>query len=65
MKREYNKKPLLIGLDLQRPAAMDQLEILAKNNNIDYHHKNINKQEILMDLNNITNGRKLNIKIQY
>ena len=36
LKREYKKKPLLVGLDLQRPAAADQLEVLAKKNNIDY-----------------------------
>jgi signal recognition particle subunit SRP54 len=36
LKREYKKKPLLVGLDLQRPAAADQLEILAKQNDLDY-----------------------------
>jgi signal recognition particle subunit SRP54 len=36
LKREFNKKPLLVGLDLQRPAAADQLEILAKQNDLDY-----------------------------
>ena len=36
LKREYKKKPLLVGLDLQRPAAADQLEVLAKNNNLDF-----------------------------
>ena len=35
LKREYKKKPLLVGLDLQRPAASDQLEILAKQNDLD------------------------------
>ena len=34
---EFNKKSLLVGLDLQRPAAMDQLEVLAKDNNLDYY----------------------------
>jgi len=35
LKREFNKKALLVGLDLQRPAAIDQLEILSNDNNID------------------------------
>ena len=35
LKREFNKKTLLVGLDLQRPAAIDQLEILSTDNNID------------------------------
>ena len=35
LKREFNKKTLLVGLDLQRPAAVDQLEILSNDNNID------------------------------
>ena len=35
LKREYNKNPLLIGADLQRLAARDQLKILGENNNID------------------------------
>jgi len=35
LKREFNKKTLLVGLDLQRPAAIDQLEILSIDNNID------------------------------
>ena len=33
LKREFNKKALLVGLDLQRPAALDQLEILSNNHN--------------------------------
>ena len=35
LKREYNKKPLLVGLDLQRPAAADQLKVLAENNKLE------------------------------
>ena len=36
LKREYNKKPLLVGLDLQRPAAADQLKVLAENNKLNF-----------------------------
>jgi signal recognition particle subunit SRP54 len=35
LKREFNKKTLLVGLDLQRPAAVEQLEILSNDNNLD------------------------------
>ena len=41
LKREYNKKPILVGLDLQRPGAMDQLKVLAETNEFDYY---INKK---------------------
>jgi len=37
LKREKNKKPLIVGLDLQRPAAMEQIKVLAEQNNIDYY----------------------------
>ena len=37
LKREFSKKVLLVGLDLQRPAAANQLRILAENNNISYY----------------------------
>ena len=37
LKKEFNKSTLLVGLDLQRPAATKQLKILAENNNIDYY----------------------------
>ena len=35
LKKEFNKKVLLVGLDLQRPAAVEQLEILSNDNNLD------------------------------
>ena len=37
LKREYNKNPLLVGVDLQRLAARDQLKILGDQNNIDVY----------------------------
>lgn len=33
---KYKRKVLLVSLDTYRPAAIDQLRILAKNNNIDF-----------------------------
>ena len=35
LKREYNKKPILIGADLQRLAAQDQLKVLADQIEVD------------------------------
>ena len=43
LKREQNKKPLLVGADLQRLAAQEQLKILSKKNDVDIYlgnHKN-------------------------
>jgi signal recognition particle subunit SRP54 len=37
LKREYSKNPLLVGADLQRLAAKDQLKILGDQNNIDVY----------------------------
>lgn len=38
-KTKQNKKPLLVALDVYRPAAIDQLEILAKESNVDFFQK--------------------------
>jgi signal recognition particle subunit SRP54 len=34
IEKKYNKKTLLVSLDVYRPAAQEQLKILAQNNNI-------------------------------
>ena len=50
LKREYDKKPLLVGADLQRLAAMDQLRILGDRHEIDVYineNKNINSIEVV------------------
>ncbi len=36
LKSKYRKRVLLVSLDTYRPAAIDQLKLLAKNNNIDF-----------------------------
>jgi signal recognition particle subunit SRP54 len=36
-KSKYAKKPLLVALDVYRPAAIDQLETLAKETNVDFY----------------------------
>jgi len=40
LKREYSKNPLLVGADLQRLAAQDQLKVLGDKNNIDVYSSN-------------------------
>ena len=36
-KKKFYKKPLLVGLDVYRPAAIDQLEKLAKDNGFQFY----------------------------
>ena len=55
--REKNKKTLLVGLDLQRPAAMEQLKILADQNNIDCYIEKKSKN-VLKVLDNSFNKAK-------
>tara|TARA_Y100000817_G_C16853290_1_gene542936 strand:+ start:920 stop:2236 length:1317 start_codon:yes stop_codon:yes gene_type:complete len=55
--REKSKKPLLVGLDLQRPAAMEQLKILADKNNIDCYIEKKSK-DVLKVLDNSFNKAK-------
>lgn len=43
LKREFNKKPLLVAADLERPAAIEQLRTLSKSNNIDFYSDQSNK----------------------
>lgn len=40
-KHKFSKKPLLVAADIYRPAAIDQLEQLAKSTNIDFYKENI------------------------
>jgi signal recognition particle subunit SRP54 len=39
LKKKFNKKPLLVGLDIYRPAAIEQLRVLANANDIDFFEK--------------------------
>lgn len=39
-KNKYNKKPLLVACDIYRPAAIDQLNQLSKEINVDFYEKN-------------------------
>lgn len=51
LKTEFNKKVLLVGLDLRRPAASIQLKILAENNNLS-HYIEENSKDVFKVLNN-------------
>jgi signal recognition particle subunit SRP54 len=51
LKKEFNKKVLLVGLDLRRPAASIQLKILAENNNLN-HYVEENSKDVFKVLNN-------------
>ena len=54
IKLENKKKPLLVACDIYRPAAADQLEVLAKQNNLDFY-----KDDEFKDVNKIiTNSIK-------
>jgi signal recognition particle subunit SRP54 len=38
-KNKLNKKPLLVAIDIYRPAAIEQLRVLAQSSNIDFFEK--------------------------
>ena len=40
LKREYKKKPILIGCDVHRPAAKEQLHILSQTVKVDFYTDN-------------------------
>ncbi len=59
LKREKNKKPILVGLDLQRPGAMDQLKILAESNKVDFYIEKNSKNPIEVLKNAIKKSKEL------
>ena len=63
LKREFNKKTMLIGLDLQRPAATEQLKKLAVNNDLDYYIETDNKDVVSVLNNGLEVAKKENIDI--
>jgi signal recognition particle subunit SRP54 len=48
-KKKFNKKPLLVGIDIYRPAAIEQLRTLAKENGIDFFEKGTQNPVITAD----------------
>ena len=65
LKREFNKKSLLVGLDLKRPAATKQLKILAENNDLDCFVQEDAKDpiEVLKDAIKYAKSLKSNVVI--
>jgi len=53
LKREQNKKPLLVGADLQRLAAQEQLKVLSRQIDVDIYLGNFDKP-----LDVVKNGMK-------
>ena len=45
-KAKYNKNPLLVACDIYRPAAIDQLQQLANDINVDFYQKGTQSPEI-------------------
>jgi signal recognition particle subunit SRP54 len=48
-KTKFNKKPLVVALDVYRPAAIDQLETLAKDTKVDFFQKGTQNPVITAD----------------
>ena len=44
VRKNYNKKPLLIAADIYRPAAIEQLVTIAKSLNVDYFEMGTNEK---------------------
>ena len=65
LKREFNKKPLLIGLDLQRPGAMEQLRTLAQQNEVDCYieKESTESLEVLKNGFSFAKDKKLDVTI--
>ena len=61
LKNKNNKNPLVVACDVYRPAAIDQLDILASNVNIDVYKEQGNKNPIKI-ANNAIKFAKQNSK---
>jgi len=59
IKKNFKKKPILIAADLQRPAAIEQLNILAKSCDIDVY-SNVNDKNPLSVVEDGLNHSKTN-----
>ena len=63
LKREFNKQAILIGLDLQRPAAVKQLEVLAEDNNLLYYVEKDTKDVVQVLNNGLKSAKKQNVDV--
>ncbi len=58
-----NLKPMLVAADLQRPAAIDQLEILGKSIGVPVHTDRENKDPVLVCLNAVKKAQSLGVDV--
>ncbi len=54
LKDQKHKKPMLIACDVYRPAAIDQLEVLSREIEVDFYCERENKNPVEIALNGIT-----------
>ncbi|MBP3253883.1 MAG: signal recognition particle protein [Bacteroidales bacterium] len=60
LKSKKNKKVLLVAGDVYRPAAIDQLQVLADSINVDVYRENDNKNPVEISLNAIKKAKAEN-----
>ena len=64
LKRELSKQPLLVGADLQRPGAQDQLKVLSKKIDVDfYSEKNVSVINLVKNALQFANKNSNNVVI--
>ena len=63
LKREFNKHSLLVGLDLQRPAATKQLKVLAESNNIDFYIEENAKDPLTVLKNSFNHAKSIKTNV--
>ena len=62
LKSKMNKRPLLVACDVYRPAAIDQLGVLAEQVNVDVFLDRENKNPVEIEKNAIQHAKKYSWK---
>lgn len=57
LKDQKHKKPMLIACDVYRPAAIDQLEVLSREIEVDFYCERENQNPVEIALNGITEAK--------
>ena len=58
LKQKFNKRPLLVACDVYRPAAIDQLEVLADQVNVDVYLNREEKNPVNIAKSSISHAKK-------
>ncbi len=58
--KNFNRKPMLVALDIYRPGAIDQLEQLAKANNFEFYAERDSKDVVSIAQNAVLQAKKYN-----